>query len=117
MNKQYTDAIWAIVVPLTMAPAVATLIWLERRASKRGLITSTSAGNKIQAAKEHAELNKDEDEKPVDEVPTYLPAAPVTAKLPWHLQIKQMLIECDTFGLLLLGFGWSLVCLQYLSVS
>lgn len=75
------------IAPVVLTPALVTLIYLEHRAVKSGKKGSEKA-----------------DEDAVD--------AAVLDPLhnaPWPQKVKKAFIEIDAFGLLLLGFGWSLV--------
>ncbi|KAL6810290.1 major facilitator superfamily domain-containing protein [Trichoderma sp. SZMC 28015] len=60
---------FAIIMPVALGPAVATLIWLDRMAKKNGQ--------------------------------------------QWTQSLKMNLEEIDAFGLVLLGFGWSLLLLPF----
>ncbi|KAM6480537.1 major facilitator superfamily domain-containing protein [Trichoderma sp. SZMC 28011] len=61
---------FAIIMPVALGPAVATLIWLDRMAKKNGVQQ-------------------------------------------WTQTLKMNLEEIDAFGLVLLGFGWSLLLLPF----
>lgn len=65
-----------------MGPAIACLIWLDQRAHKQGNVEEV----KMDA---HVEVE--------------------AANLPLVKRAIQIFNELDTTGLLLLGFGWSLV--------
>lgn len=82
---------FAIIAPVVITPAIATMIWLEHRAVKAA--ERAAAGQEIGDAKD---VN-------VAVLEDLRPSAPL-----WQ-RLQKALIEIDTFGLLLLGFGWSLV--------
>lgn len=79
---------YAIIIPFVMLPAITVLLWLDHRASK---IEQVSQG-------------QFETEKHVE---VHVPAS--APKAPWTQRFMHVLSELDAFGLLLLGFGWSLV--------
>lgn len=85
---------------MVLIPAIVTLVYFEHKALK--------ASDKEDAEKEQRDRSlglhvaADADAKPVEEIDP-LAHASLLAKT------KRSLEEIDAFGLLLLGFGWSLV--------
>lgn len=75
------------------------MIYLEHKAVK-GEVTITSSREVRRHAREVEAANRGE--KPMDEI------KPIVDE-PWALKFKNGLREIDAPGLLLLGFGWSLV--------
>ncbi|GAA5857421.1 hypothetical protein JCM5353_004053 [Sporobolomyces roseus] len=84
---------FAIIYPVIWIPAIACMFWLERRALAENLIN-------VEAAKAGA-----------DDSQTELVSAPVEMTL-WQKTV-QVYHEVDTIGLILLGFGWSLLLLPF----
>lgn len=85
-----------------MIPCICVLIYLERKAIK-GTVGITSS----RAARRHL--------KQVEEAQAGERAAADIEPLldePWAAKFKRGLHEIDALGLLLLGFGWSLVSCQ-----
>ncbi|KAL7412358.1 major facilitator superfamily domain-containing protein [Mrakia frigida] len=91
-NWRWGYGMYAIIIPFVMLPAITVLLWLDHRASK---IEQVSQG----------EL---ETEKHVE---VHVPAS--APKAPWTQRFLHVLSELDAFGLLLLGFGWSLLLLPF----
>lgn len=85
---------FAIIMPAALSPAIVTLIYLDRKAHREGTINISSSG----VARRRAELEAEGGEEEV---------------VSWSLRAKQVLIEIDAFGLILLGFGWSLLLLPF----
>ncbi|GAA5996014.1 uncharacterized protein JCM10292_004891 [Rhodotorula paludigena] len=84
---------FAIIYPVIWIPALTALFWLERRALKDNLINFEVARTGV-------------DDTAVD-VPAH-----VEEKTYWQRTV-QVFQEVDTIGLLLLGFGWSLLLLPF----
>lgn len=82
-----------------MTPCIITLIYLERKAV-RGEVSLASSKEVRRHAKAVDEVNRGE--KSAADLQPLLDE-------PWALKLKRGLREIDAFGLLLLGFGWSLV--------
>lgn len=88
-----------------MMPSIVLLFWLQHRARKMGLVTIASSGDARAAAAEYAE----KEGQAVAE-PGFNNAMPaVKPKMGLGARIWLAFHELDAFGLLLLGFGWSLV--------
>ena len=81
-----------MTVPVCTLPVIFALFWLSLRAKKLGIHSAADAG----AAAEGAEK-----------------AAPEAPKTLFLQRTKEILIELDAFGLILLGFGWSLFLLPF----
>lgn len=99
---------FAIIMPVALGPAVATLIWLDRMAKKKGIanIASSNAARRTMISS----ANQKNQEKAIDTITT--PLADNT-KQQWMHSLKTNLEEIDAFGLILLGFGWSLLLLPF----
>lgn len=92
-NVSLLSSMFAIIYPVIWIPALTALFWLERRALKDNLINFEVARTGV-------------DDTAVD-----LPAH-VEEKTYWQRTV-QVFQEVDTIGLLLLGFGWSLLLLPF----
>ncbi|KAK1229978.1 hypothetical protein PQX77_006941 [Marasmius sp. AFHP31] len=90
---------FAIIMPVCIAPAILTLINLDRKARKEGVANVASSGA--------TQRDADEKEASVAEVPVDVPP-----KSRWEMT-KGFLEEIDAFGLIILGFGWSLLLLPF----
>ncbi|OQD90481.1 hypothetical protein PENANT_c001G08146 [Penicillium antarcticum] len=98
---------FAIIMPVALGPAVAILIWLDRKAKQAGIVNIASSNAARRAARDLVE--KEGIEEPHGAV--VAPAAEVSAS--WFDTLKHNLEEIDAFGLVLLGFGWSLLLLPF----
>ncbi|TRM59391.1 major facilitator superfamily domain-containing protein [Schizophyllum amplum] len=98
---------FAIIMPVCLGPAIAVLIYLDRRAQKLGVVNIASSNLQRRLAREEAQEKGEEGPRGLD---TY--AAP-QIKETWFQLLKRSCIEIDAFGLLLLGFGWSLLLLPF----
>ncbi|GAA6031357.1 hypothetical protein JCM8097_005620 [Rhodosporidiobolus ruineniae] len=85
---------YAIIMPVVMVPGIALLFFLEHRAKK--VIAATAA----EAVVDYAEKNGH-------------PEAAAPAEKSLYQRIRLAWSELDGFGLLLLGFGWSLLLLPF----
>ena len=91
---------YCIIMPVVIGPAVIVVLYLERKIRKLGLIAE---------AKEEGVANpEDLENKNVDTV-----EAVVEPKKPLKARAYQVFEEMDTIGLLLLGFGFSLLLLPF----
>lgn len=98
---------FAIIMPVALGPAVAALIWLDRMAKKKGVVNIASSN----AARRTIDNTADQEDqqKTINTITT-----PVTDnKKYWTQSLKRNLEEIDAFGLILLGFGWSLLLLPF----
>ncbi|GAA5884130.1 hypothetical protein JCM6882_002152 [Rhodosporidiobolus microsporus] len=84
---------FAIIYPVIWIPACIAMFYLERRALKDNLINVEVARTGADDAEVHA-------------------VAQVEEKSVWQ-KIVQVVDECDTVGLILLGFGWALLLLPF----
>jgi MFS family permease len=98
---------FAIIMPVALGPAIATLIWLDRKAKKAGIVNLASSNAARRAAHDNAE--KDGPGVPYGAVV----ASAADQTEPWLQSLKRNLEEIDAFGLVLLGFGWSLLLLPF----
>ncbi|KAH7002280.1 hypothetical protein EDB80DRAFT_867287 [Ilyonectria destructans] len=98
---------FAIIMPVALGPAVATLIYLDRQAKKHGIVNIASSNAARRAAREMAEEHGEEGPHGV------IVARAADESQSWTGKLKQNLEEIDAFGLLLLGFGWSLLLLPF----
>ncbi|KAL0566248.1 hypothetical protein V5O48_015772 [Marasmius crinis-equi] len=94
---------FAIIMPVCLAPAIFTLIHLDWKARKQGVASIASSGIAQRSAAAEAEDDKDMD------APSSLPPP---RKSKWEAT-KSFLEEIDAFGLIILGFGWSLLLLPF----
>ncbi|KAL1712895.1 hypothetical protein EV715DRAFT_259012 [Schizophyllum commune] len=96
---------FAIIMPVVLAPAIATLIHLDREAQREGIVNIASSNAARRAARVEAEGS---------DVPRGLVVAKLVEEQPtWLEQTRKNLIEIDAIGLLLLGFGWGMVLLPF----
>lgn len=98
---------FAIIMPVALGPAIATLIWLDRKAKKAGIVNLASSNAARRAAHDLAE--KDGTEAPHGAV-VAVAADPSETRLQ---TLNRNLEEIDALGLVLLGFGWSLLLLPF----
>lgn len=91
---------YCIIMPVVIGPAVIVVLYLERKIRRLGLIAE---------AKENGAGNaEDLESKNVNAV-----EAIVEPKKPLQARAYQVFEEMDTVGLLLLGFGFSLLLLPF----
>ncbi|KAJ9133838.1 Siderophore iron transporter [Pleurostoma richardsiae] len=98
---------FTIIMPAALGPAIATLIYLDRKAKKDGIVNIASSNAARRAARELAERQGHEAPHGVVVAPAAEPAGS------WVESLKRNLEEIDAFGLILLGFGWSLLLLPF----
>lgn len=98
---------FAIIMPVCLGPAIAALIWLDREANRRGIVNVSSSNAARRAAGELAQENGEEGPRGMVVAPA---AAPTET---WLQEARRTLEELDAFGLVLLGFGWSLLLLPF----
>ncbi|KAH8601945.1 putative siderophore iron transporter [Bisporella sp. PMI_857] len=100
-NWRWGYGMFAIIMPVALAPAIGTLIYLDRKAKKDGIVNmAASRAARRAAGVEEGLAGQDE---PVAIAPTQ----------PWAEGLKAGLEEIDAFGMILLGFGWSLLLLLF----
>ncbi|KXH66775.1 hypothetical protein CSAL01_09850 [Colletotrichum salicis] len=97
---------FAIIMPATVGPAIATLLYLDREA-KDGIVNLASSNAARRAAREMAEEKGYHGPRGAIVAPAAEPAGT------WMEGLKRKLIEIDALGLILLGFGWSLLLLPF----
>lgn len=98
---------FAIIMPAALLPAIITLIVLDRRAKKAGLVNMASSNAARRAAKDLADREG-------HEAPRGIIAAPsAESATTWKQSLVQGFHEIDAIGLVLLGFGWSLLLLPF----
>ncbi|KAJ3905942.1 major facilitator superfamily domain-containing protein [Lentinula edodes] len=83
---------FAIIMPVDLCPAIFTLIYLDRKAHREGIINLSSSGAVRRLALAEGRYKE---------------------QARWTVRTKQILSEIDAFGLILLGFGWSLLLLPF----
>ncbi|KAK7447103.1 hypothetical protein VKT23_014316 [Stygiomarasmius scandens] len=98
---------FAIIMPVVLGPAIFTLIYLDRQAQKMGLVNMASSNAARREARALAE--QEGHEGPRGQVT----AKAVDTQLSWAERARTNLVEIDAFGLILLGFGWSLLLLPF----
>ncbi|OAA77921.1 Major facilitator superfamily domain, general substrate transporter [Akanthomyces lecanii RCEF 1005] len=101
---------FAIIMPVALGPAIAVLIHLDRKAKKHGLINMASSNAARRAAAETL------GEKQDNSSPRGLivaAAADAESQESWGRALLRNWHEIDAFGLILLGFGWSLLLLPF----
>ncbi|KIY71323.1 MFS general substrate transporter [Cylindrobasidium torrendii FP15055 ss-10] len=95
---------FAIIMPACLIPAIAVLIYLDKKAQKEGIINIASSNAARRIAREKGVYDPRGADEEVD--------VPVVSQ-GWWQAMKEGLVEIDAFGLLLLGFGWSLLLLPF----
>ena len=98
---------FAIIMPAALLPAIITLVVLDRRARQEGLVNMASGNAARRAAREQAEREGIEAPRGVIAVPAADKASS------WKESLIQGFHEIDAVGLVLLGFGWSLLLLPF----
>ncbi|KZV71867.1 hypothetical protein PENSPDRAFT_650291 [Peniophora sp. CONT] len=91
-NWRWGYGMYAIILPVSTLPVIGALMWLNFRAKKLGIHPAVE-----QAAAAEAGVET------VSQAPT----------VPLGQRIKSVIDELDAFGLILLGFGWSLFLLPF----
>lgn len=98
---------FAIIMPVALGPAIAVLIVLERKAKKHGIVNMASSNYERRAAAEFAKANGEEGPRGA------VTATAVTTERTWPQAAKDNLQKMDAVGLVILGFGWSLLLLPF----
>ncbi|PIG84632.1 siderophore iron transporter [Aspergillus arachidicola] len=91
---RWAYGMFAIVMPVALGPAIATLIYLDRKAKQNGIANIASSN----AARRAAENLTEREGRDIPHEP-------------WVQSVRRILDEIDALGLILLGFGWSLLLL------
>ncbi|KAL0569960.1 hypothetical protein V5O48_012001 [Marasmius crinis-equi] len=103
---------FAIIMPAVLGPAIITLIYLDRKARKLGIVNMASSNAARRDARTLAAEKREKGED-VEDPHGLVVAEAATTNLTWGQRMKNNLIEIDGFGLILLGFGWSLLLLPF----
>ncbi|KAL0578567.1 hypothetical protein V5O48_003417 [Marasmius crinis-equi] len=103
-------AMFAIIIPAVLGPAIITLIYLERKAQREGVVNIASSN----AARRRALEGSDSEREGLLGA---VVARAVVSEKTWFQQAKHNLEEIDALGLLLLGLGWGLLLLPFVSKS
>ncbi|KAL0935638.1 siderophore iron transporter [Colletotrichum truncatum] len=98
---------FAIIMPAALGPAIGTLLYLDKKAKKDGIVNIASSNAARRAARELA------GEKGYDGPHGAIVAPAADPKSSWMESLKRNLVEIDALGLILLGFGWSLLLLPF----
>lgn len=98
---------FAIIMPVALGPAIATLIFLDRKAKKDGIVNIASSNAERRAATDLADQGGYQAPHGAIVAPAANPASN------WTESLKRNLEEIDAIGLILLGFGWSLLLLPF----
>ena len=98
---------FAIIMPVALGPAVVVLIYLDRKAHKHGIVNMSSSNAERRAASDIAEKDG------VDAPHGIVVAAAAPKEQTWTQSLLRNLEEIDAVGLILLGFGWSLLLLPF----
>ncbi|KAE8155087.1 MFS general substrate transporter [Aspergillus avenaceus] len=91
---------FAIIMPVALGPAVATMITLDHQARKAEIVNVASSNMARRTVQQRAQPEGPE-----------IVAGERTEG--WMQSLKRVLDEIDAFGLVLLGFGWSLLLLPF----
>lgn len=109
---------YAIIMPVVMGPALIALIYFENRAKKQGLLTPSALGPAT--SKKDTETGSDNAQDPENKEAKAVAISTEydEPRLTFAQKAFKIWQEMDAFGLLLLGFGWTLLLLPFsLSVN
>jgi len=118
-NWRWGFGMYAIIMPCVMGPALIMIIWGERKARKLGYAqesqpdaTARSSGEDM---KENDETDLEGKDQPSEQALHHLTRAdpPSESQQPWTRKAINVFHELDAFGLILLGFGWTLLLLPF----
>jgi hypothetical protein len=98
---------FAIIMPVILTPAIVTLIHYDRKAQKLGIVNIASSRDARKQARAAATEKGEQGPHGAIVAP-----APVDNRT-WVQKLREGLIEIDAFGLVLLGFGWTLLLLPF----
>jgi MFS family permease len=98
---------FAIIMPVALGPAVATLVYLDRKAKNKGIVNMASSNAARRAARDDAQKEGHVGPRGAVTAPA------VESSERWTQSTNRILDEIDAFGLILLGFGWSLLLLPF----
>lgn len=108
-NWRWGYGMYAIIMPVVMGPALVALIHFESKAKKQGIEIS-AAGPSIAPRNAGKESDAEKSDVAVTQEPP--------KKVNFKAKLVRVFEEMDTIGLLLLGFGWTLILLPFsLSVN
>lgn len=97
-------------MPCVMGPALMMIIWGERKARTLG----PNEGGKTDSASDDIDIEAKESETPQSPVQTLThEESHAEVKAHWMTRLANLFHELDAFGLLLLGFGWTLLLLPF----
>ena len=99
-------------MPVVLGPAIITLIYLDRKAHKMGIVNMASSNAARREARALAAEKREKGEE-ADHPHGLIVAEAAPSNLTWSQRVKANLAEIDGFGLILLGFGWSLLLLPF----
>lgn len=102
---------FAIIMPVALGPSIATLFYLDSRAQKSGISKMTSRNATSQVTVEEDSLEAKTENEPKEEATISTVDKP--PKETWTQGFVRIWHEMDAFGLILLGFGWSLLLLPF----
>lgn len=97
---------FAVILPAMLIPAIVILTYYDRKAQRLGILNIASSETARKEAEKNGEMG---------------PGGVITAatsqipKKQWTQHVREGFVEIDAFGLLLLGFGWSLLLLPFSS--
>jgi len=94
---------FAIIMPSVLGPAIATLIHLDRRAQREGVVNMASSNVARRLARERALSHGEEGPHGA------IVAKAVKLEATWSELLKRNLVEIDAWGLCLLALGLALV--------
>ncbi|KAL0059260.1 hypothetical protein AAF712_014010 [Marasmius tenuissimus] len=103
---------FAIIMPVVLGPAIITLIYLDHKARKMGIVNMASSNAARREARALAAEKREKGEE-ADDPHGLVVAEAAQSNLTWWQRVKMNLAEIDAFGLILLGFGWSLFLLPF----
>ncbi len=92
-NWRWGYGMFAIIMPVAITPAIVTMLWLDRKAFKLAEENRVAEVVKLEIPKEHKLSSMSLNE--------------------WCAFLWQQTLEVDLFGLILMGFGWSLLLLPF----
>ncbi|KAK1227971.1 hypothetical protein PQX77_009018 [Marasmius sp. AFHP31] len=103
---------FAIIMPVVLGPAIITLIYLDHKARRMGIVNMASSNAARREARALAAEKREKGEE-ADDPQGLVVAEAAQSDLTWWQRVKIALSEIDGFGLILLGFGWSLLLLPF----
>ncbi|KIY53783.1 MFS general substrate transporter [Fistulina hepatica ATCC 64428] len=98
---------FAIIMPVVLLPAIATLIRLDIMAQRQGIVNIASSNAARRRARALAEVEG------VEAPHGAVVARAVRPQTTWTQQLHRNLTEIDAGGLILLGVGWAFLLLPF----